>query len=668
MDEDAEALVDRRLLGDPEDPRELVLERAGQVEAEVGGGEAEHAVAAARQEGLQRGLLTGRDQVPSPARVVLGVEQVGVERGGVELGLLLRGRDLAQQAVDRLDRLRGRLATGALRQRRQLQQLQVAGDRPVDVDRGVQARLGELAAGLPGGFQHLLAQGPVGGVQTLGGAEQLLAVLLLLAPGRGRQGLLVEAGGAGLALLTALEPGEDEAGARRPADPRPVGLALEPEHEDVIEADPLDGVHRHPLDRGGGGRLLAAGRLDPGLCDGAEVGDETAGGAVRLAARPGRGQLGQSREPEQALGDLRLGGEETLAPQADALDQPPHEDVGAALLHRRRGGVVELEEGLDPLARLGLELGAVEGGLAGGDHVLLAAPGDRRQPRQVAGAQFDRRPGQRPRHRRRVVGIGQRPQPGDRVANLGPLEERRGAGEVEGDAALLHRRRHRAALAGRLGDEHADLLRLGAADDQLLDLAGDGLGLGALVRALPEPDRWFSEAMLQNHNVAAGVEVAEPGAGGLGGVRWGVLRAGEGVRSRTPRWPPLGSRAWVRVLERVEVVGVVGGEGGQDCALSWGCLLELVDHQVLKLVGDLAAGVGAFGEEAVEGEEDVAAVEAAGAGEDAVVGCVEFGELEVAAGRLTLRLVGRRLLPLAGQGLQLGRAHPLRLQLVDPAQ
>jgi hypothetical protein len=127
----------------------------------------------------------------------------------------------------------------------------------------------------------------------------------------------------------------------------------------VVEADSLDRVHRHPLDRAGGGRLLVAGWLDPGLGDGAEVGDEAAGRAVRLAPRPGGCQLGQAREPEQTLGDLRLSGEEALAPQPDPLDQAPHEDVGAALLHRRCRGVVELEEGLDPLPRLGLELGAV---------------------------------------------------------------------------------------------------------------------------------------------------------------------------------------------------------------------------------------------------------------------------------------------------------------------
>ena len=53
VNQDAEALVDRRLLGDAEDAPELVLQRAGQVEVEVGCRETEGAVATARQEGFQ---------------------------------------------------------------------------------------------------------------------------------------------------------------------------------------------------------------------------------------------------------------------------------------------------------------------------------------------------------------------------------------------------------------------------------------------------------------------------------------------------------------------------------------------------------------------------------------------------------------------------------------
>ena len=381
----------------------------------------------------------------------------------------------------------------------------------------------------------------------------------------------------------------------------------------MVEADPLDGVERQPEDGARRGRLLAAGRLDPGLGDGAEVGDEVAGRAVRLAPRPGGRQLGQAREAEQPLGDLGLGGEEALAAQADALDQPPHEDVGAALLHRRRGGAVELEEGLDPLARLGLELGAVERRLAAGDHVELAPPGDRRQPRQVAGAQLDRRPGQRPRRGGGVVGVGEHPQPGDRVAHLGPLEERRRPGEVEGDAALLHRRGDRAALAGRVGDEDADRVRGGAAGEQVLDLARDRLRLGALVGARQKRSCGLAEALLEHDHVAVGVEVAEADRRGRVG-RPRARRAGSALSpasaSSSARWAGVvsSSSSTIRCAKRAAI---------------W------------------RAHVGPLGEQAVEGEEDVAAVEAAGLGEDPVVGGVELGELELAAERLALGLARR---------------------------
>src|SRR4051794_10107752 len=53
VDDDAEALVDRRLLGDPEDARELVLERAEAIGLDVRRGQ-EQAVAAARDERLER--------------------------------------------------------------------------------------------------------------------------------------------------------------------------------------------------------------------------------------------------------------------------------------------------------------------------------------------------------------------------------------------------------------------------------------------------------------------------------------------------------------------------------------------------------------------------------------------------------------------------------------
>ena len=245
MDEDPEALVDRRLLGDAEDARELVLQRAGEVEVEVGGREAEAAVAAARQEGLQRGLVAGGDQPPAAVAVALGAEQVGVERRGVELGLLLGRRDLAQQPVDRFDRLRGRLVAGALGERRELQQLQVAGDRPVDVDGGVEPRLRELAPRLPGRLQHLLAQLAVGRVQAFGRARRAPRRAppprrrSPPAPARRRR----EGRASGVAV--ALDPGEDDPVAGGAADPLDVAPVLEPEHEDAGE---LPALGRRPVE------------------------------------------------------------------------------------------------------------------------------------------------------------------------------------------------------------------------------------------------------------------------------------------------------------------------------------------------------------------------------------------------------------------------------------
>jgi hypothetical protein len=354
---------------------------------------------------------------------------------------------------------------------------------------------------------------------------------------------------------------------------------------------------------------------------------------VRLAPHPGGRELGQAREAEQALGHLRLSREEALAPQSDLLDQPPHEDVGPPFLHHRGGALVELEESLDPLPCLGLELRAVEGGLASRDHVELAPPRDRRQPRQVARAQLNRRSGQGTGGGGGVVGVGEHPQPGDRVAHLGPLEERRRPGEVERDPPLFHRRGDCAALFGGVGDEDADLLGGGAAGDQVLDRPRHRLGLGTLVGAAPEAQPRGAEALLKEDPLAAGVDLVEP-----------LL---------------VGTR-----LQREDLVRVVGGKRPQHRPLGRPRLLELVNHQVSEALGDLPAHVGALDQQAVEGEEDVAAVEAAGLGEDAVVGGVELGELELTTLGLPARLVGRlgRLRPFGERR----RSDPFRLQPVDP--
>ena len=62
----------------------------------------------------------------------------------------------------------------------------------------------------------------------------------------------------------------------------------------------------------------------------------------------------------------------------------------------------------------------------------------------------------------------------------------------------------------RVVDEDADRLRGGAAGQQVLDLAGDGLSLGALVGAAPEADRGVAELALELDDLGVGVEREEP--------------------------------------------------------------------------------------------------------------------------------------------------------------
>jgi hypothetical protein len=178
-------------------------------------------------------------------------------------------------------------------------------------------------------------------MEVLRRPEQLLPVRLLLSARRG-EGLAIEEGGTRFAIAVVLDPREDEARPGRPADPRRRGGALESEHEDVVELPSLGRFPVEPDHRPRRGQLFAPRRLHVGLDHGAQVADEVASRAMRFAPRPGGGQLRQPGEVQQPLRHLGLGGEEALAPQFEALDQAPHEDVGAELVHRRRGGPVEL--------------------------------------------------------------------------------------------------------------------------------------------------------------------------------------------------------------------------------------------------------------------------------------------------------------------------------------
>jgi hypothetical protein len=116
VDDDAEALVNGLLGGDPQDARELVAQRAAAVGLDVRGGQRQ-ADALARQERPERVLLAGDQRLSARAVVAVGVQQRLIERGGLE-DLALQRRGGGEQAgVDVRQRVREALPVGTLQQR-----------------------------------------------------------------------------------------------------------------------------------------------------------------------------------------------------------------------------------------------------------------------------------------------------------------------------------------------------------------------------------------------------------------------------------------------------------------------------------------------------------------------------------------------------------------------
>ena len=329
-----------------------------------------------------------------------------------------------------------------------------------DVEVGVEAQLAEPPADLRDRRQQLVAQQPERRLQRLGRAEELLLARLPLARDR-RPRLLGERRRLlGRAAVGPLGVGEHEPpprarhrhvqqpphlGGVRRARQRRDGLldqrvrdrlerlppragharAHQPEHVDVVELVPLGVVHRHHAHAARG--LAVAGLLlaQPGVGDGRDRAGELARGGLRRAAHVGGGELGEARQVAQPLDDLGGGREQQLPAQPEPLDQPVHVQVRARGVQRGGRGPVELEEEDDPVARLGRDLRRLQGGGERRDHVELAPARDLGHPREVDRPQLDRRPRQRAHDRARVAGVDQQPQPGQQVAHLGALEERR---------------------------------------------------------------------------------------------------------------------------------------------------------------------------------------------------------------------------------------------------
>ena len=172
---------------------------------------------------------------------------------------------------------------------------------------------------------------------------------------------------------------------------------------------------------------------------------------------------------------------------ADALDQPQHERVRAAVLECVRGRAVEAQEDARAVAPLLGELRALERRRHRGRHVELAPPRQLREPRDVHRAQLDRRPATA-RARRRRSRSGRRARAARR-ARRAPRRagSRRPTPHVRaGTRALLERGGDHRALVLHRAHEHADLLGRHAVRDQPLGLGRHGLGLRALRAAAPE--------------------------------------------------------------------------------------------------------------------------------------------------------------------------------------
>ena len=226
-----------------------------------------------------------------------------------------------------------------------------------------------------------------------------------------------------------------------------------------------------------------------GVRDRSGVAREVARRRVRRAPGVGARQLAEPGEVDEPLDDVRLGGEDLLAAQAEAVDEAMHEEVRTRAVQRSGGLAVQAQEGVDVLARLGRKLRRLGRRAQRRDHVELAPPGDLHAPRDVEGAQRDRRPGQRAHHRTGVRRVGEQAQPGQDVADLGLGEEVGLADGPQRDRALLEGERDLAALVTRGAHDDADPLGSHAAAHEPLDLRRDGLRLRPLVRGAPEADR-----------------------------------------------------------------------------------------------------------------------------------------------------------------------------------
>ena len=255
-----------------------------------------------------------------------------------------------------------------------------------------------------------------------------------------------------------------------------------------------------------------------------------------------------------------------------------------------------------------------------------------------------------------VAGVDEQPQPGEHVADLGALEERRGADQAVGQRALLERDGDAVALV-RAPSARARAMRSGAhaLADEALDLGGDGLGLRALVGAAPEA-RPSPPGARRGRSSALG----DP-AGDRARRRPAAARTTRSGQRRLRSSRDLGRRRAVGAPKRAQVLGrgaaeaadrlvVVGRRRpGSPCSAAEQLdeqrlgeveVLEVVDEHVAPARRDARARRAARSRSSASARRhEVAGVERALLGEQPVVGGVEAGELALALGARALGVV-----------------------------
>ena len=389
---------------------------------------------------------------------------------------LLRRRRREECGVDARQRVGDRLALGPLEQRRELDQLEVAHDAVGDVEVGVEAQLAQpradartspssssRSAGTSRAASRRGRRAPPRRLprraerraRLLGERRRRLRRAAVGALGVGEHERLARARHrdvqqpAHLGDVRRAGVGRGSSAARRdrlaaaPARARhPRGL--QPADEDVVELQargPRASSARAP---GPVPAAPPASRLvvaQPGVGHGGERSGRTRaawpaarGARSRRRARPGARQL------DEPLDDVGLRGEQLLAAQPEAVDEPVDEEVGPRRVERGGRRRWSLRKREDALARLGRQLRRLG---RGDERATMSSL--RRRPRSGRSARG--RPtrssiGGRASARTTAPasdGVDEQPQPGEHVADLGALEERRRADEPVGQRALLER-------------------------------------------------------------------------------------------------------------------------------------------------------------------------------------------------------------------------------------